>query len=199
MAGSEPASSAEAEASVTALGTLPDADLARACLDGQTGAFDLLVERHRRVVYRVCYRFVSNHEDASDLSQEVFLRAYRALGRFRGDASLTTWLYRIATNVCLNRVSAKRLPVEPIDAASDVDTREESAPEGLLRAERAVRVREAVAQLPEKQRAALVLRVYEDMTHQEIASTLGTSVGAAKANVFHALRNLKRLLGEEAI
>ena len=68
-----------------------------------------------------------------------------------------------------------------------------------VEAERAERVRGAVAQLPDKQRAALVLRVYEDMTHQEIAETLGTSVGAAKANVFHALRNLKRLLGGEAV
>ena len=179
--------------------TLPDADLVRACLDGHTAAFDVIVERHRRTVYRVCYRFVANHEDANDLSQEVLLRAYRALGRFRGDASLTTWLYRIAVNTCLNRVSVKAPVTEPIDAATDVDTREESASEGLLREERAEQVRQAVARLPEKQRAALVLRVYEDMTHQEIASTLGTSVGAAKANVFHALRNLKRLIGDEAL
>ncbi len=181
------------------LSGLADADLVRACLDGCAAAFDVVVARHRRTVYRVCYRFVANHEDASDLTQDVLLRAYRGLHRFRGDASLTTWLYRIAVNVCLNRVSGKAPASEPVDAAGLVDTRHESVADGLLREERAVRVRAAVARLPAKQRAALVLRVYQDMTHQEIAATLGTSVGAAKANVFHALRNLKRLLGEGVV
>ena len=77
-------------------------------LSGRTaGAFDVIVERHRRSVYQLCYRFVGNHEDASDLSQDVFLRAYRGLGKFRGGSSLSTWLYRIGVNLCLNRVSRK--------------------------------------------------------------------------------------------
>ena len=70
-------------------------------------AFDLIVERHRRAVYQVCFRFVGNHEDASDLAQDVFFRAYRALGKFKGDSALGTWLYRIAVNVSLNRVGAE--------------------------------------------------------------------------------------------
>jgi RNA polymerase sigma-70 factor (ECF subfamily) len=178
-------------------GGLGDAELVRACLDGRPAAFDVIVQRHRRAVYQLCYRFVSNHEDASDLTQEVFLRAFRALQGFRGQASFATWLYRIGVNVCLNRAAAKRPASEPIDSRSHVDLRAESPADRMLRAERDARVREAVAQLPAKQRAALVLRVYQEMTHQEIASALGTSVGAAKANVFHALRNLKRLLGKE--
>lgn len=178
-----------------AIGSLTDAELVQACLDGHSDAFDVIVERHQRAVYRLCYRFVPNHEDANDLSQDVFLRAFRALHRFRGDATLSTWLYRIAVNVCLSRVSVKAPRTEPIDVDRHVDHRSEPAPEMLLREERAERVRTALAQLPEKQRAALILRVYEEMTHPEIAATLGTSVGAAKANVFHALRNLKRFLG----
>lgn len=176
------------------VGSLSDAELVRACLDGQADAFEVIVERHQRTVYRLCYRFVSNHEDANDLSQDVFLRAFRALHRFRGDATLGTWLHRIAVNVCLSRVSVKSPRTEPLDAERHVDHRREPAPEMLVREERAERVRTALAQLPEKQRAALILRVYEEMTHPEIAATLGTSVGASKANVFHALRNLKRLL-----
>jgi RNA polymerase sigma-70 factor (ECF subfamily) len=179
-----------------ALADHPDAQLVEACLTGQPGAFDLIVERHRRAVYQLCYRFVANHEDAMDLSQDVFLRAFRALGGFRGQSSLGTWLHRIGVNVCLNRVSVKQPLIEPLEARAHVDTRTESPSERVLRAERAVRVRDAVAQLPDKQRAALVLRVYQELTHQEIASALGTSVGAAKASVFHALRNLKRLLGD---
>lgn len=182
---------------VSPLHELSDVDLVEACLSGHVGAFELVVERHRRSVYQLCYRFVANHEDAMDLSQDVFLRAFRALGGFRGQSSLGTWLYRIGVNVCLSRVSVKRPQTEPIDARAHVDTTSESPSERVLRGERAARVRDAVSRLPEKQRAALVLRMYQDMTHQEIAATLGTSVGAAKASVFHALRNLKRLLADE--
>jgi RNA polymerase sigma-70 factor (ECF subfamily) len=186
-----PESPASAETSFAELG---EAELVAACLGGHAGAFDVIVERHRRPVYQLCYRFVGNHEDASDLSQDVFLRAYRGLKNFRGQSSLSTWLYRIGVNVCLNRVSVKTPPSQPIESEQHVDTRSESPADRVLRHERAVRVRAAVAQLPDKQRAALILRMYHDMSHQEIAETVGSSVGAVKANVFHALQNLKKLL-----
>jgi RNA polymerase sigma-70 factor (ECF subfamily) len=178
------------------LAELTERDLVEACLAGHPGAFDLIVERHRRKVYQLCYRFVSNHEDASDLTQDIFLRAYRGLRSFRGQSSINTWLHRIGVNVCLNRVSAKAPAVEAIDDREHVDTAAESAPERLLRDERAMRVRAAIAQLPRKQRATLILRMYHDMSHQEIAETLGSTVGAVKANFCHALANLKKLLGE---
>ncbi len=180
-----------------ALAELDEKALVRACLDGQREAFDLLVERHRRSIYQVCYRFVANHEDASDLAQEVFLRAFRGLNRFKGDASLATWLYRIAVNVSLNRVTAKSLPTEPLEAREHVQHGEPDPAESVLRAERSRRVRAAIARLPRKQRVTLILRVYHDMPHQQIAAIVGTSVGAVKANFFHALRNLKKALGGE--
>jgi RNA polymerase sigma-70 factor (ECF subfamily) len=178
------------------LAELDEQTLVAACLGGRADAFDLIVERHRRSVYQLCYRFVSNHEDASDLTQDVFLRAYRGLRNFRGQATLATWLYRISVNVCLNRVSAKKLQSEPIDERQHIDTAAESASERMLRGERAVRVRAAIAQLPRKQRATLILRMYHEMSHQEIAEALGSSVGAVKANFFHALGNLRKLLGD---
>jgi RNA polymerase sigma-70 factor (ECF subfamily) len=192
-----PDAQAIAEAVSPELDQLSEIDLVAACLDGRPGAFDVIVQRHRRPVYRLCYRFVANHEDASDLSQDVFLRAYRGLKNFKGQSSLATWLYRIGVNVCLNRVSAKKLDTEPIEGERHVDTSIESPSDRVLRDERAARVREAVARLPEKQRAALVLRMYHDMSHQEIADVVGSSVGAVKANVFHALQNLKKLIGED--
>jgi RNA polymerase sigma-70 factor, ECF subfamily len=179
------------------LSDLDDRALVEACLDGQSVAFDVIVERHRRSVYLLCYRFVSNHEDASDLSQDVFLRAYRGLRSFRGQSSLATWLYRIGVNVCLNRVSAKKPPSESIADRQFVDETAESAPDRLLKDERGARVRAAIAHLPRKQRATLVLRMYHEMSHQEIADVLGSSVGAVKANFFHALSNLKKMLGGE--
>src|SRR3954469_3239931 len=178
---------------------LDERELVVACRAGRAGAFDLVVERHRRAVYQLCYRFVGSHEDASDLSQDVFLRAYRGLRSFRRQSTLGTWLYRIGVNVCLNRVSAKdtlRKLTEPIDEQQFVDVRAELPSDRMLSDERAARVRAAIARLPRKQRATLILRTYHDMSHQEIADVLGSSVGAVKANFCHALGNLKKLLGE---
>jgi len=176
-----------------------DAELVDAALAGDREAFDAIVERHRRHVYQLCYRFVGNHEDASDLAQDVFVRAYRGLKKFRGQSSLGTWLYRIGVNVCLNRLGTrtpKPEAIEPLLLANDerVASQAESPTDALLRGERERRVRAAIAQLPKKQRATLILRVYHELPHEQIAGILGSSVGAVKANFFHAMNNLKKLL-----
>src|SRR5688500_4876636 len=146
-----------------------DAALVAACLDGDKGAFDEIVERHRRSVYQVCYRFVNNHEDASDLSQEAFVRAWRGLENFQGHAALSTWLYRITVNVCLNRLKIKKSDTEPLDSDRFEDPRPYDPSVDLVRGERAVAVRRAIAGLPPKQRATLILRTYQDLSHQQIA------------------------------
>ena len=179
------------------LDQLDEQQLVAACLAGRAGAFDLVVERHRRSVYQLCYRFVGSHEDASDLSQDTFLRAYRGLRSFRGQSTLATWLYRIGVNVCLNRMAVKKPAMEDIDARQHVDTRRESQVDRVLREERGAQVRAAIAQLPPKQRATLVLRMYQELSHEEIAQVLGSSVGAVKANFFHAMGNLKKILGTQ--
>jgi RNA polymerase sigma-70 factor, ECF subfamily len=176
------------------LAVTDDAAAVRACLAGDRAAFDVVVRRHQRHVYRLCYRFVGNHEDASDLAQDVFIRAYRGLRGFKGDSAFATWLYRIAVNVCLNRVSARKPVFAPMAAVERTDPRAERADAMLLRTERAAEVRSAIARLPPKQRATLILRVYHDMPHEQIAGVLGSSVGAVKANFFHALGNLRKLL-----
>ena len=181
---------------VTDYGALDDGALVTASVEGQRGAFDVIVERHRRTVYQVCFRFAGNHEDASDLAQESFVRAWRGLKTFKGQSALSTWLHRIAVNVCLNRINAKAPATEPIESTDRFeDTRIEGAQSALLREERAAAVRKAIATLPKKQRATLILRAYHELSHQQIADILGSSVGATKANFFHALANLKKLLG----
>src|SRR3954471_24244144 len=85
-----------------------------AAQSGDRQAFDRLVERYQRDVYRLCYRYVNNHPDASDMAQEVFLRAYRALDKFRGDSAFSTWLYRIAVNTCLSFRQSRRPPGEEL-------------------------------------------------------------------------------------
>jgi RNA polymerase sigma-70 factor (ECF subfamily) len=167
-----------------------------ACQRGEREAFDALVERYQRDVYRICYRYVNNHHDASDLAQDVFLKAYRAIGRFRGDSAFSTWLYRIAVNTCLNFRASRHRPSEELkddvpDAGRRVDARMEDD-------ELSQQVREAVSRLPEKQRATLILKVYNDMTHEEVAAILGSTVGTVKANLFHALGNLRKAMAATA-
>jgi RNA polymerase sigma-70 factor (ECF subfamily) len=160
-----------------------DDALVEACRKGERGAFDQLVIRHQRGIYRLCYRYVNNHEDANDLTQEVFLRAWRGIRRFRGRSAFSTWLYRIGVNTCLNFRASRRPPTQELP---------EAIADGRTGA-----VREAVSRLPEKQRATLILKIYHELTHQEVARILGSTVGTVKANLFHALGNLRKLVAEE--
>ena len=168
-----------------------------ACQRGDRAAFDRLVERHQRDVYRLCFRYVNNHEDAADLAQDSFVKAYRAIGRFRGDSAFSTWLYRIAVNTCLNFRSARRLAQEELsetlaDPGAPVSQR-------MQERELSQQVRDAVTRLPEKQRATLILKIYHDLTHEEVAGILGSSVGTVKANLFHAVGNLRKMLGTSGV
>jgi RNA polymerase sigma-70 factor (ECF subfamily) len=188
----------EASVSVTEpaadLRAAADEVLVREFLAGRREAFDVIVERHRRPIYQLCYRFAGNHEDAADLAQDTFVRAFRGLKHFKGQSSLATWLYRIGVNVSLNRAASKKPVSEPIDAAQHVDAAAASPLDAIVRGEHAARVRAAIRRLPPKQRATLILRVYHELPHEEIARTLGSTVGAVKANFFHALGNLRRLM-----
>jgi len=189
---------------LAALALLPDGDALQreaereaveACRRGEREAFDRLVVRYQRDVYRLCYRYVNDHEDANDLAQEAFLKAWRAISRFRGESSFSTWLYRIAVNACLNFRAQRRPTTQELP-----ETLADPVPGALARAEcddEARRVRGAVARLPEKQRATLILKVYHELTHEEVAEILGSTVGTVKANLFHALGNLRRLLSAE--
>jgi RNA polymerase sigma-70 factor (ECF subfamily) len=154
------------------------------------------MERYQRDVYRLCYRYVNDHHDANDMAQEVFLKAYRAIHGFRGESAFSTWLYRIAVNTCLNFRSSRKPEAEEVsDALPD---RSPGALAEVEREERSQLVRDAVKRLPEKQRATLILKVYHDLSHEEVARILGSSVGTVKANLFHALANLRRLLSVDA-
>ena len=192
--GMRPSDPGDAAAADPSLRQADDHGLVQAFQAGRVEAFDLLVERHRRTVYQLCYRFVGNHEDAADLAQDVFVRAFTGLSRFKGDSSIRTWLYRVSVNVSLNRVTAKRPATEPMDHRDHADSRAVDPLDAAARGQQAARVRQAIRRLPPKQRATLVLRVYQDLSYEEIARVLGGTVGAVKANFFHALGNLKRMV-----
>jgi len=167
-----------------------DEELVRAFRAGDDSAFDHLVERHMKPTYALAYRLVGNHHDADDLAQEAFIRAHRGLGRFRGEARFSTWLARIVINLSRN----PRRQHLPLEAAPEPTSDEGGADLQLVRGQQRQEVRRAVAGLPEKQRRTLLLRVFAELRYKEIAELMGTTTGTAKANVFHALRNLARRL-----
>ncbi len=155
---------------------------------GDEAAFDAIVLRHRKRIYRVAFRLMGSHPDADDLSQETFLRAYRGLGRYRGEALLSTWLTRIAVNLALN-VRRARPPSVPLEDAAGREV-DGSAVEASLRGQ----IRRAVGTLPPRQRQVLMLRVYEGLKFIEIARSAGMSIGTAKATFFQAVRGLRHRL-----
>lgn len=169
-----------------------DEEAVQAFQRGEKDAFDRLVLKYQRMIYRLCFRYTGSHPDADDLAQDVFFRAYRGLAGFRSEARFSTWLYRIGLNVCMNWASAKKaseaLPENLADAAP-------SAFDRLSREQATFELRRAIARLPEKQRATLLLRVDQELSHKEIAQVLGSPVGTVKANLFFALANLRKLMG----
>ena len=175
----------------------PDEELVKRFREqADEAAFTELVERHQRDVNRLAYRIAGNHEDAHDLAQEAFVRVYRGIAKFRGEAAFKTWLYRIVVNLSLNHLRKSkreregRVNVE--DVALPVAAR---ALTDVLSAEARERIQGAIGRLPEKQKKTLILKVFHELKYVEIARVMSCSVGTAKANFFHAVQSLKREVG----
>lgn len=153
--------------------------------------FNEMVRRYHSRIYWAARRMVKNHEDADDIAQEVFVRAYTALDNFRGDANIYTWLYRIAINLSINYLRKKR--VRKLMDISDYlpflsqDADQES---GVIREENLSLVEQAIETLPEKQRAVFIMRYYDELPYEQISAILGTSVGGLKANFHHAVKKV---------
>lgn len=178
---------------------LSDLQLIEEVRSGKRRAFTELMRRYQQRVYWVARRIVGTHEDADDIAQETFVKAFTALGDFRGESSFFTWLYRIAVNLSLNAVRKKQLVnylreseiINRIFPASEDPSREVEFKETQSRLE------EAIARLPEKQRAVFVMRYYDELSYEEISEVMKTSVGGLKANFFHALRKVREYMTHE--
>ena len=169
-----------------------DAELVDRYLAGDTAAFDEIMIRYERQIYRVCYRFVDNRDDAMDLAQEVFIKAFEHLTTFRRESSLKTWLYRIAMNHCINHV--KKHSQEFVEVTEYTGSIRASAQTILEDREQREHFRRMVKQLPPKQKAILELRINEQLSYDEIAKISGRSVSTIKASVFFALEKLRKLV-----
>jgi RNA polymerase sigma-70 factor, ECF subfamily len=170
---------------------------------GDQQAFRVLVERHSHAVFRLAFRMTGNEQDAEDLVQETFLRAYKQLHRFDGRAAFGTWLYRICANCSLDLIRSKksRREYQPLETADeslhwlDRVAAPEPSPERLTHSQQITSLLEpALKQLTERERTAFVLRHYEGCNIEEIAQTLGVHSNAAKHSVFRAVQKLRRAL-----
>ena len=168
-----------------------DADLVDRYLAGDMTAFDELMIRYERQIYRVCYRFVENREDAMDLAQEVFIKAFEHLGSFRRESSLKTWLYRIAMNHCINHV--KKHSQEFVEVTEYTGSIRPSVQAHMEHQEQREQFRRMIKHLPPKQRAILELRINEQLSYEEIARISGRTVSTIKASVFFAMEKLRKL------
>jgi RNA polymerase sigma-70 factor (ECF subfamily) len=181
-----------------------EVELVAAAKGGDRRAFEQLVRASQAEVYTLAYRLTGNEEDARDVAQEAYLRAFRSLKRFRGDARFSTWMHRITANCALTFL-AKRTKGRHEELSSDeslADERPESSPETMAEAEfMRDRLTDALSELPPRLRAVVVLRDVYDLPHEAIAAELGISQEAAKVRLHRARRKLRERLfpmpGEE--
>jgi RNA polymerase sigma-70 factor (ECF subfamily) len=175
---------------------------------GEKRAFDLLILKYQHRIVSLVSRYVSDSAEAQDVAQEAFIKAYRAIGRFRGDSAFYTWLYRIAINTAKNWIVAKnrRPPASDIDAVDAEQygmssrLKETSTPENeLLREEIERTVFDTIATLPEDLRTAIMLREMDGMSYEEIATTMECPIGTVRSRIFRAREaideKLKPLIG----
>lgn len=190
----------------------PDLELLLKTADGDAAAFEELVGRHQDRVLGICQRMLGDREDARDAAQEVFLKVYRKAARFRPRARVTTWLYRIAVNHCLNQLRRHKVArffslgdpkpdgaeagetpgvvrLDPVDPAPGLDV-------ALDTRRRWAATRTAIDTLPSSQRAVLVLAKFEGLSYDEIAEVLGITTSSVASRLFRAMRRLEKALGE---
>ncbi len=173
-----------------------DEELVQRVREGEERAMNVLVDRHHGVVFRSCAAILSDEDLAADASQNSFLKAFRAIDRFRGEAAFRMWLLAIAGNEArglLRKVKQRRedtledvgtLPAEGNDPSAEVVLRSEVA-----------RVRAVLADLPEKQKLSVSLRIFEGLSFREIGEIIDSTEGSARVNYHHGIRRLKELLG----
>lgn len=178
---------------------LSDQELIQEVREGKRRAYTELMHRYQERVYWVARRIVGGHEDADDVTQETFVKAFLALGEFRGDSSFFTWLYRIAVNLSLNTIRKRQVLsyLHESELLGRFLPSHDDPSERVEQEETATLLERAIAQLPEKQRAVFVLRYHDELRYEEIAKILKTSIGGLKANYFHALRKVREHLRNE--
>jgi len=185
---------------------VPELELVRHAQEGDTEAFDELVSRFRTRVFGMIYNMVHNEQDAWDLAQDSFLKAWKSIGRFRGQSSFYTWIYRIVMNVTIDWLRKKQvkgsgaefddtIQLKEIDPASHTVPHAAIQPhEHMEHQEIRTRIEAAIAQLSPEHRAVILMKEIENMQYHEIAESLGCSIGTVMSRLFYARKKLQNLL-----
>ncbi|KAF0195088.1 MAG: RNA polymerase sigma-70 factor ECF subfamily [Bacillota bacterium] len=189
------------------LSAYDDGELISKCKQGDTDAFGQLVDKYQQRVYNITFRMTNNHEDALDLAQESFLRVYRALASFKGESAFSTWIFRIASNVCLDKLRQKKrqphivlsmdslMAGEEGDYPIEISAGEASNPEQhLLQGEMRREIRQALNAVSDEHRLVLVLRDIEGYSYEEIADMVGANIGTIKSRLNRARLALREVL-----
>lgn len=163
--------------------------------DTQNYGFNLLVREYQRRVYGIVRKMVIDHDDANDITQEVFIKIHRSIGSFREDSQLFTWIYRIATNECLTFLNKKKrrffLPIEDVsgELSAALDQNESLNGDEIQK-----KLQKAILTLPDKQRLVFNMKYFEDLQYEEMSEITNTSVGALKASYHHAVKKIEDFL-----
>ena len=173
---------------------LSDHELVIIAKSGDEAAFSELMKRHYKGVLNYIYRFTNGREGSEDLAQEVFLRVYKSLGKYKPDAKFSTWLYKIATNLCLTNLKKKNpnISLDELEENSPglPDSKAQNPYDNMYRKEIKKNVLNAINRLPEKERIALTLTKYEGFSYIEAADVLNCSVGAVKTHIYRGRMKL---------
>jgi RNA polymerase sigma-70 factor (ECF subfamily) len=187
------------------ISNLTDTELVERCRHKDSEAFSVLVDRHKRMVFSCAYRMVGDEQEAEDIAQDVFMRVYQAIPRFRGESKFSTWLYKIVSNVCLNRL--RKVNPETVSIEANEEEQKFSplrladvgnTPEANFEWKRfRKRVRDMVAALPPQYSAVVTLRHLQGMAYDEIASALNLPLGTVKTHLFRAKERMRELLEQD--
>jgi RNA polymerase sigma-70 factor (ECF subfamily) len=179
-----------------------DSDLISRAAGGDPSAFQALVERHRSMVYRVAYQFAGNHHDAEDIAQEVFIKVYRSLDRFRQDSQLSSWMYRIVMNACIDH-RRRQAPAGAAPFGEEAEQKMLNTPEGrpgpedhAYAGELGQVLESEIGRLPKGQRIVFVMRHHQGMKLCEIAAALGLAEGTVKRQLHAAVHRLRQALSQ---
>ena len=180
-----------------------DDRLIASALQGDQRAYEALLARHNRAIFHVVHKIVRNHEEAQDLVQETFMKAFNALASYRSEYRFSTWLYKIAANCAIDFVRKKRIealsldkPIETRDGQVEYEVPDSSwdPEQDLVRKQKLKSIDEAIESLPQKYREVIIYRHRDDKPYEEIAAILGVPVGTVKARIFRARELLKKKL-----
>lgn len=173
---------------------LTDYELIQKCLSGQQAYFEEIVTRYKKLIFSVVYNMIHDKEEVNDISQEVFIRIYKALGRYNPDYKFSTWAVRIATNLCLDIHRKKKVDSMPIEAIEDFSNGNDTPESNYLRKEQSDRIRKAIQALPEKYRLPIILFHQNGLSYEEMMKVLGEPMTIIKNRLYRARLMLREAL-----